>query len=74
MSEERLPPMVDWIGPWKVEHGERDLLDPDHPDACLCGHPYYLWCDERGIESWAFTTDRDGHLVADGGLLTEGGA
>lgn len=40
----KLEPIVDWIGPIAIEHGERDLLDPEHPTACLCGHEYYLWC------------------------------
>lgn len=42
---ERLEPMVDMIGDFAVKHGERDDLDPEHPDACLCGVPHYLNCD-----------------------------
>lgn len=48
-----LPPMVDDIGVAVIEHGERGHdLDPEHPEACLCGkvEPYYF-CDGPGVES-----------------------
>lgn len=48
-----LPPMVDDIGVAVIEHGERGSdLDPEHPEACLCGkvEPYYF-CDGPGLES-----------------------
>lgn len=48
-----LPPMVDDIGVAVIEHGERGReLDPEHPEACLCGkvEPYYF-CDGPGLES-----------------------
>jgi hypothetical protein len=44
-SEERfrIPPLVDL-----VEHGERGPdIDPDYPDACLCGrYADYLACPD----------------------------
>lgn len=42
----RLAPMVDRAGDFVIRHGERGDLDPENPDACLCGEPFYLWCPE----------------------------
>jgi hypothetical protein len=61
-----LPPIVDWIGDWPVIHGERDHLDPDHPEACLCGFHYYLWCPEfftGGIATLSIGRTDDGISV-----------
>jgi hypothetical protein len=56
----QLEPIVDWIGNWPISHGERDDLDPDNPEACLCGVPNYLLCDGPGI--YTATVHADGHL------------
>jgi hypothetical protein len=48
----KLAPMVDDIGIAVIEHGERGTeLDPEHPEACLCGVENYVMCDEPGVES-----------------------
>ena len=50
-----LEPIVYWIGNTPLLHGERAEEDPQHPEACLCGHPDYLMCPEwaeHGIASW----------------------
>lgn len=66
---ERVPPlrpMVDDIGIAIIEHGERDHLDPEHPEACLCGRyePYY-WCPGEGVESLTLSLDEEGRIHAD---------
>lgn len=59
MMAEYIPPLVDWIGPHAVEHGERgEDLDLIYPTACLCGEPDYLMCPHPGIETWVFTAHR----------------
>ena len=62
MSGRRLKPMIDWIGSTPIHHGERGDLDPRHPEACLCGNPFYLECDGPGIESMTICLDSDGHI------------
>ncbi len=58
---ERVPPLpalVDDIGIAVIEHGERDYLDPEHPEACLCGrYEPYTWCPGPGVETLTLAPD-----------------
>lgn len=59
-------PITDTLCGWPLHHGERGReLDPEHPDACLCGHPDYLLCDGDGFEAWTLWQGDDGRVYAD---------
>ncbi len=54
-----LEPVVFMLCGRPLYHGERgEDVDPAHPDACLCGEPFYLACGEYmsggGFEHWTF--------------------
>ena len=54
-----MSPIVEYIGGVAIRHGERGHeLDPDNPEACLCGHPDYWKCD-----SWLMGWDTVGGLT-----------
>lgn len=42
-----LPPLTFDMGVGVLHHGERDDLDPEHPQACLCGrYLNYMECPD----------------------------
>jgi hypothetical protein len=51
--------MTETIAGMVLRHGERgNELDPFHPEACLCGAPFYLHCV-------GYLSDEDGFLTAE---------
>lgn len=59
-QEHHVEPIVDWIGDFRIAHGERGpdeqpAKDNDGEPYCLCGHPRYYVCPQwlAGVDTIA---------------------